>query len=187
MIADGTMIRRAASFVLAVGALIAAGCVRRHSEPPPVIVATTIQEIPSIPGASQGTAPTLGAIPQSGASPAVMDAAEPYIDFYGVDSDVRLVLQRIAEIAKIDLIIPANIHKRISVQYVHVPVSVALRDVLARSGLRLGSASTKLPFDTVTVFYQLPANVDSMSAEGIMKRYGVSREIAELIVRSRRP
>ena len=117
------------------------------------------------------------------------DVPEPYIEsLIAVDSDVRLVLQRIAEIGNLDLIIPGSIKKTISVRYVHVPVSVALKDVLTRSGLRLGTgASAPLPFDTVTVFYRLPANVDSLSADGIIRRFGVSREIAELIVRSRRP
>ena len=183
MISDSAAIRRVTSCLIAVSAMIAAACVRRSSSPPPVMVAAPL---PSIPDAPQGT-PPLRSVPPAEVGIAMADTVEPYIDFYGVDSDVRLVLQRIAEIAKVDLIIPANIHKKISVQYVHVPASVALKDVLARSGLRLGAASSRLPFDTVTVFYQLPANVDSMSVDGIVKRFGVSREMAELIVRSRPP
>lgn len=124
-------------------------------------------------------------LPSAGAMP---EASEPYVDMVMVDAPVRLVLQRLAEIGKLDLVIPANLNRTISVQYVHVPVSVALRDVLSRSGLRLGTGSTApLPFDTVTVFYKLPANVDSMSADAIMVRFGVSRAIADLIVRSRPP
>jgi hypothetical protein len=54
--------------------------------------------------------------------------------------------------------------------------------------LRLGAGPrTDLPFDTVTVFYQLPANIDSLSVDGIIRRFGVSREMAELIAKSRRP
>ena len=45
--------------------------------------------------------------------------------------------------------------------------------------------AASLPFDTVTVFYKLPANVDSMSVEAIIKRFGVSREMADFIVASR--
>jgi hypothetical protein len=119
----------------------------------------------------------------------VDDTSEPYIEsLIAVDSDVRLVLQKIAEIGNLELVIPGNIKKTISVRYIHVPVSIALKDVLARSGLRLGTGNTApLPFDTVTVFYRLPANVDSLSVDGIMKRFGVSRSLAELIVRSRPP
>jgi hypothetical protein len=119
----------------------------------------------------------------------VDDTSEPYIEsLIAVDSDVRLVLQKIAEIGGLELVIPGNIRKTISVRYIHVPVSIALNDVLARSGLRLGTGNTgPLPFDTVTVFYRLPANVDSLSVDGIMKRFGVSRNLAELIVKSRPP
>jgi hypothetical protein len=118
-----------------------------------------------------------------------VESPEPYIEsLIAVDSDVRLVLQKIAEIGKLDLIISGGIRKKISVEYYHVPVSVALKDVLARTGLRLGSGtSAPLPFDTVTVFYRLPTNVDSLSAEAIMRRFSVSRELAELIVKSRKP
>jgi hypothetical protein len=127
----------------------------------------------------------------SGASFAnvAQEPAEPYVEsLITVDSDVRLVLQKIAEIGKLDLIVPGNIHKTISVRYVHVPVSVALKDVLSRSGLQISAGkSAPPPFDTVTVFYRLPANVDSLSVEGIMKRFGVGREIAEMIVQARPP
>jgi hypothetical protein len=124
----------------------------------------------------------------SSAPVALTEIPEPYIDLEMSDAPVRLVLQRLAELGKLDLIIPANLNTTISVRYVHVPVSAALKDVLSRSGLRLGSGpATNLPFDTVTVFYHLPANVDSMSVEAIMRRFGVSRQMAELIVKSRRP
>jgi hypothetical protein len=118
-----------------------------------------------------------------------VEAQEPYIEsLIAVDSDVRLVLQKIAEIGKLDLIISGGIRKKISVEYYHVPVSVALKDVLARTGLRLGyGTSAPLPFDTVTVFYRLPANVDSLSVEAIMRRFSVSRDLADLIVKSRKP
>lgn len=123
------------------------------------------------------------------ASGTEVESPEPYIEsLIAVDSDVRLVLQKIAEIGKLDLIISGGIRKKISVEYYHVPVSVALKDVLARTGLRLGSGTqAPLPFDTVTVFYRLPTNVDSLSVEAIMRRFSVSRELAELLVKSRRP
>ena len=124
------------------------------------------------------------------AAPALISApvAEPLVDLKMVDAPVTLILQRLADIGGLQLIIPGDIKKTLSVQYIHVPVSVALDDVLERSGLQLGGGSEPvLPFDTVTVFYRLPANVDSMSAEAIVRRFGVSRRIADLIVKSRRP
>jgi hypothetical protein len=162
-------------------ALLAVGCFHRagskQTPPPPQL---PVQQI---------VAPLEAPPPATLISGMEVEAQEPYIEsLIAVDSDVRLVLQKIAEIGKLDLIISGGIRKKISVEYYHVPVSVALKDVLARSGLRLGmGTSAPLPFDTVTVFYRLPANVDSLSVDGIMRRFGVSRAIAELIAKSRRP
>ena len=114
--------------------------------------------------------------------------AEPRVDLEMVNAPVKLVLQKLADIGGLELIIPPSLDQRLSVQYVRVPVSVALADVLARANLRLGPGSLpNQPFDTVTVFYRLPANVDSMSAEAIVRRFGVSRGLAELIVAARKP
>jgi hypothetical protein len=125
---------------------------------------------------------------RAGSPAAIAEPPEPFVDLEMAEAPVRLILQRLADIGGLRLIIPSNLDKTLSVQYIHVPVSVALNDVLKRAGLRLGAGpAANLPFDTVTVFYQLPANVDSMSTEAIMRRFGVSRAMAELIVKSRRP
>ena len=122
------------------------------------------------------------------AAPVVAGPAEPRVDLEMVNAPVKLVLQKLADIGGLQLIIPPNLNRTLSVQYVRVPVSVALEDVLARSGLRLGPAALpNVPFDTATVFYRLPANVDSMSIEAIVRRFGVSKGMATLIVNSRRP
>jgi hypothetical protein len=135
--------------------------------------------------------PVVFSVPEpsrSNAPVTIAEPAEPFVDLEMAEAPVRLILQRLADIGGLRLIIPPNLNKTLSVQYIHVPVSVALNDVLKRSGLRLGAGpGANLPFDTVTVFYQLPANVDSMSTEAIMRRFGVSRAMAELIVKSRRP
>ena len=168
----------------AVVALLAAGCFRRDPVPlPPTTATGRVQEAISTPGANSARPVTPIASPT-----ALPEAPEPYIDLEMIDAPVKLVLQKLAELGRLQLIISPNLNKTISVQYAHVPVSVALKDVLSRSGLRLGTGqASALPFDTVTVFYLLPANVDSMSAEAIMTRFGVSRRMAELIVASRRP
>lgn len=161
-------------------ALVAGGCFHRGGpEPTPPPPRLPVQQVVA-PVESPPT-PIISGVD--------VESAEPYIEsLIAVDSDVRLVLQKIAEIGKLDLIISGGIRKKISVEYYHVPVSVALKDVLARTGLQLGTGtSAPLPFDTVTVFYRLPANVDSLSVDGIMRRFGVSRQIAELIVKARRP
>jgi hypothetical protein len=131
---------------------------------------------------------TLVAAPPVSAGPVLADPIEPRVDLEMVNAPVKLVLQKLADIGGLELIIPPNLNRTLSVQYVRVPVSVALADVLARAGLRLGPAALpNMPFDTVTVFYRLPANVDSMSADAIVRRFGVSRGLAKLLVDSRRP
>jgi hypothetical protein len=161
--------------------VLGTGCLRNNPEPPLQPAPAAVQEIVPVPPGSSGALPLTPAT-------TIPEPPEPLVDLELVDAPVRLVLQRLAEIGNLQLVVPANLNKTISVQYVRVPVSVALNDVLRRSGLQLGTGpSTNLPFDTVTVFYHLPANVDSMSAEAIMRRFGVSRAMAELLVRSRRP
>jgi hypothetical protein len=160
--------------------MLIAGCWHRREIPPPT-PAQPLQEI--VPLAS---APPAAGLPI--ASTTASEPSEPFVDLEMVNAPVALVLQRLAQLGGLQLIIPAGLNRTISVLYVHVPVSVALKDVLNRSGLRLGSGpAASLPYDTATVFYHLPANVDSMSVAAIMKRFGVSRAMAELIVGSRRP
>jgi hypothetical protein len=179
---DRARLAKAAPSIILATTLLLVGCWRRNREAPVQPAATPTREIlPAAPATAPGSA--IPVTPSITAEP-----MEPYVDLELVDAPVRLVLQRLAEIGGLQLVIPPNLNRTISVQYVRVPVSVALDDVLKRSGLRLGSGpSANLPFDTVTVFYQLPANIDSLSVDAIMKRFGVSRTMAELIVRSRRP
>lgn len=160
-------------------AAIVAGCFRNDPVPPPApqpVVREIVSDTRPQPPAAVGVTSTLS------------EPAEPLITLTMANAPVRTVLERLAEIGNLSLIIPASLNRTITVQYVNVPVSVALQDLLTRSGLRLGTATAgPLPFDTVTVYYNLPANIDSLSVEGIMRRFGVSRRMAELIVKSRRP
>jgi len=172
---------KAAPAATLAAAMLVSGCwFRRHEAP--VTPTTQVREIiPVTSGAPVGGVPVAPA-------PSMTEPVEPYVDLEMADAPVKLILQRLADIGGLQLVIPANLNKTLSVQYIHVPVSLALNDVLKRAGLRLGTGPvTNLPFDTVTVFYQLPANVDSMSVDAIIRRFGVSRAIAELIVKSRKP
>ena len=170
--------RGALPLALLGGSLVIAGCFHRRHEAPVETPVKPVQEI--VIGAPPSGLP-VGGVPAT-------EPVEPTVDVEMVDAPVRLILQRLGEIGGLQLIIPPNLNKTLSVQYVRVPVSIALNDVLQRAGLRLGAGpAANLPFDTVTVFYQLPANVDSLSAEAIMRRFGVSKAVADLIVKSRRP
>ena len=181
MTEDRVRFAKAAPTVILAVTLLLVGCMRRTTEAPAGPAPSPVQEIvPAAPG-SGGSATPLS-------TPMLAEAAEPRVTLEMSDAPVRLILQRLAEIGNLELVIPPNLNRTLSVQYVNVPVSVALKDVLSRSGLRLGTGpAANLPFDTVTVFYRLPANIDSMSVEAIVRRFGVSRAMAELIVASRRP
>lgn len=177
----GYRVRKATPTLTLAAAMSLAGCRYFRPEPAPPAAAPRQEIVPRTSSASATPIPVAPAM-------SVAEPPEPYVDLEMADAPVKLILQRLADIGGLQLIIPSNLDKTLSVQYVHVPVSVALNDVLKRAGLRLGAGpAANLPFDTVTVFYKLPANVDSMSVDAIMKRFGVSREMAELIVRSRRP
>jgi hypothetical protein len=110
------------------------------------------------------------------------------VSTYGREADVKPLLQFIAQEGGFSLVLPIGLDKRVNVDLREVTVSQALATVLAAAGLSLApTAGMTAPANTSVVFYQLPVNVDSLPAEAIMKRFGVSREIAEMIVRSRKP
>jgi hypothetical protein len=175
---DRSRVVRASPVAALSAALLATGCLyHRHEDSAPLGTATHIVAATSSPSSSRVAT-----------APVATGAPEPLVDLEMVDAPVKLILERLADIGGLQLILPAGLNRTVSVQYIHVPVSVALDDVLKRAGLRLGVApAVNLPFDTLTVFYRLPANIDSMSVEAIMSRFGLGRPMAELLVRSRRP
>lgn len=113
------------------------------------------------------------------------------IDTHGRDIDVRDALQFLADRGGLSLVYSPDINRRIRLKLTAVPVSQALHAVLSLAGLTLetvGGPERPAPTTSV-VFYQLPVNVDSLSVDAIMKRFGVSRDVADMIVdaRPRRP
>jgi hypothetical protein len=109
------------------------------------------------------------------------------IDTHGAEIDVRQALSFIASRSGFSLVYSPEINKKVRLQLVDVPVSEALQAVLSVAGLTLESTTPKarVPGSSSVVFYELPVNVDSLSAEAIMKRFGVGRAIAELLVQAR--
>ena len=124
------------------------------------------------------------------ASPLSTDTASEVrvdIDTHGAEIDVRQALAFLADKGRLSLVFPPEINKKVRLQLHDVPVSQALQAVLASAGLTLenmNAPTTNGPTSSV-VFYQLPVNVDSLSVEAIMKRFGVGRTAAELIVQTR--
>lgn len=109
------------------------------------------------------------------------------IDTHGRDIDVRDALQFLADRGGLSLVYSSDINRRIRLKLTDVPISQALQAVLSVAGLTLETVGGpgRLTPTTSVVFYQLPVNVDSLSVDGIMKRFGVSRDVAEMIVEAR--
>jgi hypothetical protein len=164
------------TLTLGLGALVSC----RHAAPPAVIAP------PELP-AQELSPPVLTPAPAIQAAPDT--AKEPHVDIdtHGSEVDVRTLLDYIGNVGHFKLVYSSDISKKIRVRLSDVPVSVALQTVLSLADLTLESAApgTKAPGVNTVVFYQLPVNVDSLSVEAIMKRFGVGRTVAELIVQSR--
>ncbi|HEY4217830.1 MAG TPA: hypothetical protein VGM67_11880 [Gemmatimonadaceae bacterium] len=164
--------------VLAVSAvLLAAAC--RHAAPvvapPPVLSAEQPMSV-----TTEVTTTTT--------SPAVVpDTAPEHLVTITGEMDVRQALAYLAEQGKLNLIVSPDVDKKVRLQLTNVPVSQALKAVLDAAGLTLENMNApKAPEHTSSVvFYQLPANVDSLSVEAIMKRFGIGRTAAEVIVNAR--
>ena len=161
-----------------------------------VIGGMTACRAPS-PAARTTTVPALSAEPLaepavSASAPARADTAhaapEQMMTLTG-DWDVRLALEEIAKTAGYSLIVsPAVPARKVRLSIVNAPASQALAAVLETAQLTLEpTRGPTPPWNPSVVFYQVPVNVDSLSANAIMKRFGVSRDIANLIVAGRHP
>lgn len=98
--------------------------------------------------------------------------------------DVRTLLLWLAEQAGASLVISPDVRARVTVSFHDVPVVEAMRAVLAEAGLSVLVGPLEAPWPPV-VFFQLPVNIETASAETIAARFGVSLELARFIVESR--
>lgn len=101
------------------------------------------------------------------------------------DADVRVLLPLLAEAAGVSLVLGPDARGSVSVHFEDVDAMAAIRQVLRQAGLTI--ISPLEPPDRPTVFYTVPVNVDALSAEEIQAHFGVSAEVARLIVESRPP
>jgi hypothetical protein len=158
-------------------ALIAA-CHR--AEPP------ALEPPPALPSA-QMAPPILTPVTPSQLAPDTAREKHVDIDTHGTEQDVRMLLDFVAKAGNFSLVYAPNLNRKVRVSLNDVPVSVAFQTLLAMAGLSVESSggTNRLPSSASVVFYQLPVNVDSMSVDAIMKRFGIGREIAELLVKAR--
>jgi hypothetical protein len=105
------------------------------------------------------------------------------------DMDVKQALEYISRRGGYGLALSPNLKTRVRLNLVDVPVSEALQAVLAQANLTLAGSNggVTVAWNPSIVFFQLPINVDSVSVVVMMKRFGVSRELAEVIIKSRNP
>lgn len=108
------------------------------------------------------------------------------VDTHGRETDVRDLLQFLGQTAGVHFVFSPQINKRIRITLRDVPLSTAIQAVLAEAGLTLeGTTSLAPPPTPAVVFYEVPVSIDSLSVESIMKRFGVGRAVAEVLVIAR--
>jgi hypothetical protein len=100
------------------------------------------------------------------------------------NADARTLLLSLAREAGISLIVSPDVSARVSVNFDDVPAAEAMRAIISEAGLSVLTAGLQSPWPPV-VFYQLPVNINLVSAETIAARFGVSDELARFIVESR--
>ena len=100
------------------------------------------------------------------------------------NADARTLLLWLAEQAGVSLVIAPDVTARVSVSFTDVPAGEAMRAIIAEAGLSLLASDLRRPWPPV-VFFERPVNVNDVSAESIVSRFGVSLELAKWIVESR--
>jgi hypothetical protein len=167
---------------LAALALIA-GCSRQNAETP-----ARTAPLPELP--NELLSPPV-IVPVSGAATLIRPdtSREPRVDIdtHSRDEDVRPLLEFVARAGGYRLVYPTDLSRRVRVSLTNVPVSVALATLLEAADLTLESTTPGAPppLSRPVVFYELPVNVDSLSADAIVKRFGVGPAVANMIVTSR--
>jgi hypothetical protein len=171
---------------LFLGAVIAVTAAACHRTPEPAVVARP----PVLPAAQMSPPILVPVAPSATQTTTAPDTAREQhvdIDTRGHDVDVRPLLDFVAKQGGFTLLYSPNLNRKVRVKLDDVPASVALHTLLDLAGLMVepSTAGGPPPANSSIVFYQLPVNVDSLSVDAIMKRFGVGREIAELLVKVR--
>lgn len=169
------------SSVVGAAVAVAGAC---HSSPQQ----PTVVPPPPIPQRAQLSPPPERTAAETSPRLAPLDtAAEERVtlDTHGQRVDVREVLTFLGQRAGLRFVFDPEIDKRVRVTLVDVPLSQAIQTVLLTARLTLeGGLPGRQPTASV-VFYELPVNIDSLSETAIVRRFGVSREIAAMLVDAR--
>lgn len=107
------------------------------------------------------------------------------ISVRAIDADARALLIGIAAQAGINMVVSSEVNRRVSVTLTDVPAIQAIQEIALAANLTVATPENRaLP---AIVYYQLPINVNTASAETIAKRFDVSLELARWIVEARKP
>jgi len=100
------------------------------------------------------------------------------------NADARTLLLWLAQEAGVSLVIAPDVTARVSVSFTDVPAGEAIRAIIAEAGLSVLAPGIQSPWPPV-VFFERPVNVNEVSPESIVARFGISLEMAKWIVESR--
>lgn len=183
------MRRACAAFSLA--ALIVAACrpqpgVDPGASPSTPVTVTLDRPLPTLPVyeiAPRTDSLVLVPLPPGGPDP-LAGASDRRVTLSTSGADARTLIIWLAQEAGLSLVVSEDVRARVSVAFRDVPAVDALRAVMAEAGVSVLTGGTRAPWAPV-VFYKLPVNIETASAEVIAARFGVSLEMARFIVESR--
>ncbi len=171
------------SRIVAVGAVVVlAAC--RPSQPATQSRPDILPEIPVYVIAPTDSARLAVRPAPRGRDPLAELEADKLVSLTSSNADARTLLLWLAQQAGVSLVVAPDVSARVSVSFTNVKASEAMRAVLAEAGLSILAPDEGSPWPPV-VFYQRPVNVNDASADEIVARFGVSREMARWIVESR--
>lgn len=119
-----------------------------------------------------------------GRDPLAELGADKLVSLTSSNADARTLLLWLAQQAGVSLVVAPDVNARVSVSFTSVRASDAMRAVLAEAGLSILAPDEGSPWPPV-VFFQRPVNINDASADEIIARFGVSRDMARWIVESR--
>lgn len=132
--------------------------------------------------------PPQPALPPLGAEVVAVPEAPPVpaanlVTLRAVDADLRSLLVALAQIAGVNLIVSPEVRGRLSLALEQVPAEDALSALMEAAGLSAPGV-LRSPWGA-TVFFQPPVLLDTLSAEAIARRFGVSARLARWVVELR--
>jgi len=171
---------RLASAIAVVGATLACRSTRPTTQSTP----DALPEIPVYVIAPTDSAGLAVRPAPRGRDPLADLGADKLVSLTSSNADARTLLLWLAQQAGVSLVVAPDVNARVSVSFTNVRASDAMRAVLAEADLSILAPDEGSPWPPV-VFFQRPVNVNDVSADEIVARFGVSRDMARWIVESR--